>query len=127
MHFDYSDKVKALQKRVGDFMDAHIYPNEETFVRQINDGKDRWQPAPIVEELKEKAKTAGLWNLFLPESERGFGLTNLEYAPLAEITGRSPMIAPEATWRCSSATAAPSTTSSGSSRSSPGRSVRHSR
>ncbi len=88
MHFDYSDKVKALQKRVGDFMDEHVFPNEETFVRQINEGADRWQPAPIVEELKEKAKAAGLWNLFLPDSKRGFGLTNLEYAPLAELMGR---------------------------------------
>jgi len=88
MHFDYSDKVKALQKRVGDFMDEHVFPNEETFVRQINEGADRWQPAPIVEELKVKAKAAGLWNLFLPDSERGFGLTNLEYAPLAELMGR---------------------------------------
>jgi len=90
MHFDYSDKVKALQKRVGDFMDAHVYPNEATFLRQINEG-DRWQPTRIVEELKEKAKAAGLWNLFLPESEYGAGLTNLEYAPLSEIMGRSPM------------------------------------
>ncbi|MEO6027401.1 MAG: acyl-CoA dehydrogenase [Candidatus Binatia bacterium] len=88
MHFDYSDKVKALQKRVSDFMDEHIYPNEETFVRQINEG-DRWQPTRIVEELKDKAKAAGLWNLFLPESERGAGLNNLEYAPLAEIMGRA--------------------------------------
>ncbi len=88
MHFDYSDKVKALQKRVSDFMDEHIYPNEETFVSQINEG-DRWQPTRIVEELKDKAKAAGLWNLFLPESERGAGLKNLEYAPLAEIMGRA--------------------------------------
>src|SRR5690606_35577682 len=87
LHFDYSDKVKALQKRLGEFMDAYVYPNEETFLRQIDEG-DRWQPAPIVEELKEKAKAAGLWNLFLPDSERGFGLTNLEYAPLAEMMGR---------------------------------------
>jgi acyl-CoA dehydrogenase len=87
MHFDYSDKVKALQKRVCDFMDAHVYPNEETFLRQINEG-DRWQPTKIVEELKEKAKAADLWNLFLPESEHGAGLSNLEYAPLAEIMGR---------------------------------------
>ena len=90
MHFDYSDKVKALQKRVGDFMEKHVYPNEETAFRQLNEG-ERWQPLPIVEELKEKAKAAGLWNLFLPESELGAGLTNLEYAPLAEIMGRSPI------------------------------------
>jgi acyl-CoA dehydrogenase len=87
MHFEYSDKVKALQKRVGDFMDEHVYPNEELYVRQIAEG-DRWQPVRIVEELKEKAKAAKLWNLFLPESERGAGLSNLEYAPLAEMMGR---------------------------------------
>ena len=90
MHFDYSDKVKALQKRVGDFMAEHVYPNEATFLRQIGEG-ERWQPTRIVEELKEKAKAAKLWNLFLPESELGAGLTNLEYAPLAEIMGRSLM------------------------------------
>ena len=90
MHFDYSDKVKALQKRVSDFMAEHVYPNEATFLRQINEG-DRWQPTRIVEELKAKGKAAKLWNLFLPESELGAGLTNLEYAPLAEIMGRSPM------------------------------------
>jgi len=90
MHFDYSDKVKVLQKRVGDFMAEHVYPNEATFLRQIGEG-ERWQPTRIVEELKEKAKAAKLWNLFLPESELGAGLTNLEYAPLAEIMGRSPM------------------------------------
>ncbi len=87
MHFEYSDKVKALQKRVGDFMDEHVYPNEELYVRQIAEG-DRWQPVRIVEELKEKAKAAKLWNLFLPESELGAGLSNLEYAPLAEMMGR---------------------------------------
>ena len=90
MHFDYSDKVKALQKRVGDFMNEHVYPNEERFVREINEG-DRWQPPRVVEELKEKAKAAKLWNLFLPESELGAGLTNLEYAPLAEMMGRTHM------------------------------------
>ena len=75
-------------------MDEHIYPNEATFHRQIDDG-DRWQPAAIVEELKPKARAAGLWNLFLPESEYGAGLTNLEYAPLCEIMGRSPAFAAE--------------------------------
>jgi acyl-CoA dehydrogenase len=90
MYFDYSDKVKALQKRVGDFIDEHVLPNEATFLRQLGEG-DRWQPPRILEELKEKARAAGLWNLFLPESESGAGLTNLEYAPLAEIMGRSPI------------------------------------
>ena len=90
MNFEYSDKVKDLQRRVQAFMDAHVYPSEATFVRQIAEG-DRWQPTQVVEDLKVKARAEGLWNLFLPESEYGAGLTNLEYAPLAEIMGRSPM------------------------------------
>src|SRR5438094_749690 len=90
MNFDYSDKVKELQRRVRAFMDAQVYPNEPTFLRQIAEG-DRWQPTQIVEQLKGQARAQGLWNLFLPESEYGAGLTNLEYAPLAEIMGRSPM------------------------------------
>jgi acyl-CoA dehydrogenase len=93
MHFDYSEKVKQLRQRLLTFMDEHIYPNEPTYHHQINDG-DRWQPLPIIEALKPKARAAGLWNLFLPESEYGAGLTNLEYAPLCEIMGRSPL-APE--------------------------------
>ncbi len=93
MDFEYSDKVKALQEKLTAFMEEHIYPNEKTFFEQIDEG-DRWQPVPIVEELKPKAKAAGLWNLFLPHSDRGAGLNNLEYAPLCEIMGRSPM-APE--------------------------------
>ena len=88
MNFEYSDKVKGLQERVSAFMDAHIYPNEDTFAEQIEAG-GRWTPPPILDELKAKAREAGLWNLFLPESERGGGLTNLEYAPLCEIMGRS--------------------------------------
>ncbi len=87
MNFEYTDKVKDLIARVEDFMDEHIYPNEEAYAAQINEG-DRWQAPPLMDELKDKAKAAGLWNLFLPESERGAGLTNLEYAPLAEVMGR---------------------------------------
>lgn len=87
MIFEYSDKVKELQARVQAFMDEHVYPNEQLFYDQVDEG-DRWQPTAIVEELKEKAKAEGLWNLFLPESDRGAGLTNLEYAPLCEIMGR---------------------------------------
>jgi acyl-CoA dehydrogenase len=94
MHFEYSDKVKALQKKLQAFMDEHVYPNEATYQRQLDEGPSRWDIPPIMEELKDKAKAAGLWNLFLPESERGAGLTNLEYAPLCEIMGRSG-IAPE--------------------------------
>ena len=90
MHFEFSDKVKELQKRVLAFMDEHVYPNEKTFAEQIAEG-DRWQPVPIIEELKSKARAADLWNLFLPESEYGSGLSNLEYAPLCEIMGRSTM------------------------------------
>ena len=93
MDFEYSDKVQALRKRLLDFMDEHVYPNERRFYEEINTG-DRWQPTSVVEGLKEKARAAGLWNLFLPESEYGAGLTNLEYAPLCEIMGRSVM-APE--------------------------------
>jgi acyl-CoA dehydrogenase len=92
MNFDYTEKVKQLQKRVQDFMDEYIYPNEKTFYQEIE--RERWKPPAIVEELKKKARAAGLWNLFLPESEYGAGLTNLEYAPLCEIMGRSRM-APE--------------------------------
>jgi acyl-CoA dehydrogenase len=93
MDFAYSDKVKALQGRLTAFMDEHVYPNEALWHAQIAEG-DRWQPVPITEELKKKARAQGLWNLFLPQSERGAGLTNLEYAPLCEIMGRS-FMAPE--------------------------------
>jgi acyl-CoA dehydrogenase len=98
MDFTLSDKVKDLSRRLSAFMERHVYPNEQTFKEQLGKG-DRWQPTAIVEELKKKARAEGLWNLFLPESERGAGLTNLEYAPLCEIMGRSP-IAPEA-FNCS--------------------------
>lgn len=93
MQFEYSSKVKELQKKLLAFMDEYIYPNEHVFYKQIDEG-DRWQPTAIVEELKKKARAEGLWNLFLPESEYGAGLTNTEYAPLCEIMGRSVM-APE--------------------------------
>jgi acyl-CoA dehydrogenase len=88
MDFEYSDRTRELQARVGAFMDAHVYPNETTYHEQIAAGETRWKPVPIIEELKAKAKEEGLWNLFLPESDRGAGLTNLEYAPLCEIMGR---------------------------------------
>ncbi len=94
MNFEYSDKVRDLERRLRAFMDEHIYPNETAFRRQIADG-NRWEPTEIVEALKPKARSAGLWNLFLPASERGAGLTNVEYAPLCEIMGRSPGFAAE--------------------------------
>jgi acyl-CoA dehydrogenase len=93
MFFEPSAKVRALQERLSAFMAEHIYPNEKTCSEQIQGG-NRWQPPAILEELKARARAAGLWNLFLPDSEHGAGLTNLEYAPLCEIMGRSPM-APE--------------------------------
>jgi acyl-CoA dehydrogenase len=92
MNFELSDKVKQLQHRLQSFMDEHVYPNEQRYRDEIQ--RDRWTPAPIVEELKGKARAAGLWNLFLPDDARGAGLTNLDYAPLCEIMGRSAM-APE--------------------------------
>jgi len=89
-----TDRVRVLAESLGAFMAEHIYPNEGLYHRQVADG-DRWQPTPIVEELKGKARAAGLWNLFLPESEYGAGLTNSGYAGLCEIMGRSPGFAPE--------------------------------
>ncbi len=85
MDFDFSPKVKELQARLGAFMDEHIYPNEKRFHEEVQSGKIF---PPVVEELKPKARAAGLWNLFLPASTHGAGLTNLEYAPLCEIMGR---------------------------------------
>jgi acyl-CoA dehydrogenase len=89
MDFEFSDKTKYLQKKLSAFMDEHIYPNEKTYYEQVNSG-DRWKVLPLLEELKSKARGEGLWNLFLPESEYGAGLANLEYAPLCEIMGRVP-------------------------------------
>ncbi|MBZ5606586.1 MAG: acyl-CoA dehydrogenase family protein, partial [Acidobacteriia bacterium] len=85
MNFDHSPKVRDLQERVSAFMNEHIYPNEKLYYDQI--AEDRWRPVPIIEKLKPAARVAGLWNLFLPESDHGAGLTNLEYAPLCEIMG----------------------------------------
>ena len=86
MHFDFTPKVQDLRERLQAFMDQHVYPNEKLFHEQVE--QDRWRTVPIIEELKPKARAAGLWNLFLPHSANGAGLTNLEYAPLCEIMGR---------------------------------------
>ena len=88
MDFGYSAKVEELRTRLHAFMDVHVLPNEATHNAQMAAAHDRWQPVPIVEELKKEAQKAGLWNLFLAHSDRGAGLSNLEYAPLAEIMGR---------------------------------------
>src|SRR5215475_10593139 len=94
MDFDYSKRTKEYLEHISEFMNKNVYPNERTFTDQLNSQPTRWQVPPIMEELKAKAQERGLWNLFLPESERGAGLSNLDYAPLCEVMGRSP-IAPE--------------------------------
>src|SRR5580658_3373421 len=97
MDFSHSDKVKQLQQRLQAFMDQHIYPAEAAFHEEMDHNRrtgNPWQPTKVMEELKAKARAAGIWNLFLPHSDHGAGLTNLEYAPLCEIMGRSP-IGPE--------------------------------
>jgi acyl-CoA dehydrogenase len=94
MNFEHSARVKDLLARLTAFMTAHVYPNERRFHDGIDAG-DRWQPSPVVEELKVRARAEGLWNLFLPESGYGAGLTNSEYAPLCEVMGRAAPFAPE--------------------------------
>ena len=92
MDFEFSARTKDFEQRLRAFMDEHVYPNESRFEQEIQ--RDRWQPSRVIEELKPKARAAGLWNLFLPNDAGGAGLTNLEYAPLCETMGRSAM-APE--------------------------------
>jgi len=89
MNFDYTPKVDELRSRVIAFMQEHVYPAEARYFDSVNDGQSRWQIPPVMEELKKLAKKEQLWNLFLPESDYGAGLSNLEYAPLAEVMGRS--------------------------------------
>jgi len=88
MDFEHNQKTKELINRVSAFMEEHIFPNEVTYEKQHAAAEDRWQPVQILEDLKIKAKAEGLWNLFLPETDLGAGLTNLEYAPLAELMGQ---------------------------------------
>jgi acyl-CoA dehydrogenase len=87
MEFEYSKKTQDLMGRVDAFMQEHVFPNEARYHHEVAEG-DRWQPTKVVEELKAKARSQGLWNLFLPQSQLGAGLTNLEYAPLCELMGR---------------------------------------
>jgi acyl-CoA dehydrogenase len=94
MDFAFSDRVKEYQERLLRFMEEVVYPAERTYVEQLRESPTRWVVPPVMEEMKAKAKEAGLWNLFLAKSDKGAGLSNLEYAPLCEIMGRSP-IAPE--------------------------------
>src|SRR4051794_30971453 len=95
MNFSYDDTTEELRSRLLAFMDDHVLPAEPVFEAQAHAGPP-WSTPPIMEALKAKARAQGLWNLFLPHAEFGAGLTNLQYAPLAEITGRSPIVAPEA-------------------------------
>jgi acyl-CoA dehydrogenase len=99
MDFEFSPKTERLRGQLRSFMEHEVYPAEKVFERELNEAPSRWQIPPVMEELKRKARAENLWNLFLPESGMGAGLTNLEYAPLCEIMGRSP-IAPEA-FNCS--------------------------
>jgi acyl-CoA dehydrogenase len=102
MDFSHSEKVRDLQERVTQFMENHVYPAEPLYHKELEENRragNPWQVTKVLEDLKKKAKAADLWNLFLPHSEHGAGLTNLEYAPLCEIMGRS-HIAPEA-FNCS--------------------------
>jgi acyl-CoA dehydrogenase len=102
MDFSHSEKVRDLQERITQFMENHVYPAEPLYHKELEENRragNPWQVTKVLEELKKKAKAADLWNLFLPHSEHGAGLTNLEYAPLCEIMGRS-HIAPEA-FNCS--------------------------
>jgi acyl-CoA dehydrogenase len=94
MDFDYTPTVDALRERLLAFMKQHVYPSERGYFQALASGDSRWMVPPVIETLKAEARKAGLWNLFLPDSDLGAGLRNLEYAPLAEIMGRSP-IAPE--------------------------------
>jgi len=102
MDFAYSARTKELQQKLTAFMDANVYPAEKAFHDEVAANRaagNPWQATKVIENLKKKARAQGLWNLFLPESELGAGLTNLEYAPLCEIMGRS-SIGPEA-FNCS--------------------------
>jgi acyl-CoA dehydrogenase len=96
MDFEFDAKTEELRSRLLDFMDAHIYPAEPVFEEQVGTQENPWDRPPVIDTLKAEARRRGLWNLFLPDHKFGAGLTNLQYAPLAEITGWSPMIAPEA-------------------------------
>ncbi|TQM78064.1 acyl-CoA dehydrogenase [Saccharothrix saharensis] len=96
MDFAYDAKTEELREKLLRFMDEFVYPAEPVAERQLRDAEDPWARPAVLEELKAEARRQGLWNLFLPDPEHGGGLTNLQYAPLAEITGRSPHLAPEA-------------------------------
>jgi len=122
MPFEPSARVRELQDRIGEFMQTHVYPNEARYFAQAEQ-LGPWSVLPVVEELKPLARAAGLWNLFLPDSQHGAGLSNLDYAPLCEIMGRARCWPPRsstarhptpATWKPSSDTAPNKTNATGS-------------
>src|SRR5689334_14819399 len=96
MEFAYDARTEELRGELLEFMDTHIYPVESEFERSAPDSHFSWERPAALVELRAEARRRGLWNLFLPDPVRGAGLTNVQYAPLAEITGRSPHVAPEA-------------------------------
>jgi acyl-CoA dehydrogenase len=99
MDFAYDERTEELRERLLSFMDTHVYPAEKVFTEQVAEAAAAgrpWERPPIIDELKAEARSRGLWNLFLTHHPQGAGLTNLQYAPLAEITGHSPALAPEA-------------------------------
>ncbi len=125
MDFAYDARTEELRERLLAFMTEHVYPAEQTAEEQRAAQDSPWSTVPVLEELKAEAREQGLWNLFLPDAEYGAGLSNLQYAPLAEITGRSPQLAPTAltarrptpgTWNCSPSSARPSSAPGGWSR-----------
>ncbi len=91
LSLQFGDRAKALHQKAQEFARDHVGPAESVFSAQVAEG-DRWQPTKVVEELKKKARSIGLWNLFLPDSERGGGLTNVEYTPIAELSGYYPLL-----------------------------------
>jgi acyl-CoA dehydrogenase len=96
MDFAFDARTEELRKQLLTFMDEHVYPAEPVFATQVANAAGAWTRPAVIEELKTEARKRGLWNLFLPRHPLGAGLTNLQYAPLAEITGHSPALAPEA-------------------------------
>jgi len=96
MEFAYDARTEELRAQVNAFMDDFVYPNEQVYADQIEAAEDQWSEPPIIADLQREARARGLWNLFLPKSDHGGGLTNMQYAPLAEIMGRSPGLAARA-------------------------------
>src|SRR5262245_11684558 len=96
MDFTFDARTEELRTQVGEFMDEHVFPAESVLAEQIEAQRGDWHEPPIVHELQRKAREKGLWNLFLPHREGGAGLTNLQYAPLAELMGHSPALGPSA-------------------------------